>query len=364
MMRRLLPALWLLGAAALAAQGTWQAQNSGVTARLRGVSAVNDRVAWASGSGSTILRTADRGATWTKIDSPTPDRLDFRDIDAVNEATAYVLSINPGPASRIYKTADAGRTWQLQFQNQDPKAFYDAMAFSDATHGIALSDSVDGQFVFLMTENGGAAWTRVPVDRLPPALANEGFFAASGTNVTVRGRRIWIGTGAAARSRVLRSADAGRTWQIAETPLRSAASSGIYSIAFRDDGHGIVVGGDYSKETEAVENLAITSDGGATWTAPGPGSGLSGFRSVVAHVPGTASTWIALGPRGGDISTDDGRTWRPLEGPGVDAFSFVKDRATGWGAGARGTIARLDWSGTRPPSGGSRREQLLGVVLK
>ena len=40
----------------------WTLQTSGVNARLRGISAVSDRVAWASGSGSTVLRTSDGGA--------------------------------------------------------------------------------------------------------------------------------------------------------------------------------------------------------------------------------------------------------------------------------------------------------------
>ena len=247
-------------AGAAAAQLAWMPQPSGVTARLRGVSAVTDRVAWASGSGNTILRTEDGGATWTKLVSPTSDRLDFRDVDAVDARTAYVLSIGAGAASRIYKTTDAGGTWQLQHQNQDPKAFFDAMAFSDANNGVVVSDSVDGHFVILLTRNGGATCSREPTDRLPSAQDNEGYFAASGTNVTVRGKRIWMGTGAAAKARVLRSEDRGRTWKIADTPVRAAASSGIYSIAFRDDRHGIVVGGDYAKETEAVENAAITTN--------------------------------------------------------------------------------------------------------
>ena len=104
-----------------------------------------------------------------------------------------------------------------------------------------------------------------------------------------------MGTGAAARARVLRSEDAGRTWQISETPVAAGPSAGIYSIAFRDDQHGVIVGGDYAKEAEAVDNAAITSDGGATWTAV---RGLGGFRSVVAHVPGTPATWIAVGSAG------------------------------------------------------------------
>ena len=50
---------------------------------------------------------------------PAPTTLDFRDIDAVDERTAYVLSIGDGDASRIYKTTDGGRTWTLQFRNTD-----------------------------------------------------------------------------------------------------------------------------------------------------------------------------------------------------------------------------------------------------
>src|SRR6185436_20698259 len=112
----------------------WIPQSSGVNARLRGVSAVNAVVAWASGSESTVLRTIDGGATWQKL-QVTTESVDFRDIDAIDERTAYVLSIGNGPASRIYKTTDGGATWSLQFRNEDPKAFYDAMSFWDRDHG-------------------------------------------------------------------------------------------------------------------------------------------------------------------------------------------------------------------------------------
>src|SRR3954463_1869657 len=103
----------------------WTPQTSGVTARLRGVSAVSDRVAWASGSASTVLRTEDGGASWKKL-TVTADTLDFRDVDAIDGTTAYLLSIGNGDASRIYKTVDGGLTWTLQFRNPDPKAFLDA----------------------------------------------------------------------------------------------------------------------------------------------------------------------------------------------------------------------------------------------
>ncbi|HXT27940.1 MAG TPA: hypothetical protein VN716_01625, partial [Vicinamibacterales bacterium] len=195
---------------------TWQAQTSGVAARLRGVSAASEHVVWASGEKGTVLRTADGGATWTKLTVPDAAALDFRDVDAVSDSTAYLLSIGKGAASRIFKTTDAGAHWQTQFTNEDPGAFYDAMTFWDARRGLAISDSVNGSFVILTTRDGGATWTRVPAGGLPPALPNEGAFAGSGTNIAVAaGGHAWIGTGAAARSRVLRTADGGATWAIA-----------------------------------------------------------------------------------------------------------------------------------------------------
>ncbi len=334
--------LYVISVIIILAVPRWTTQTSGVNQRLRGVSAVSETVAWASGAGATVLRTVDGGITWQKL-NVTTEVLDFRDVDAIDTQTAYVMSIGNGPASRIYKTSNAGKTWDLQFKNEDPKAFLDAMSFWDANHGIAFGDSVDKQFYILTTADGGRTWSRVPTANLPPAQVNEGAFAASGTNIAVFGKsHAWIGTGAAAKSRVLRTTDGGRTWQVADTPLASGPSSGIFSIAFRDAKHGVIAGGDYKKEQEAVDNLAVTSDGGITWTLV---KGLSGFRSVVAYVPGMKTpALIAVGPSGGDYSLDDGRTWQPIDGPGFDTFTFARGKQVGWGAGAGGKLGKLTFS--------------------
>ncbi len=324
----------------------WTSQSSRTMARLRGVSAVNNQVAWASGSDSTVLRTEDGGTTWNKI-IVTSDKLDFRDIDAIDERIAYVLAIGNGEASRIYKTMDAGATWTLQFKNTEAQAFYDAMSFWDAEHGIVIGDSLGGEFCILITDDGGGTWNRIPAQSLPAALPNEGAFAASGTNIAVLGSsQAWIGTGGAAKSRVLRTSDRGRTWKIADAPLKAGASAGIFSIDFRDARHGVIVGGDYSKEGEAADNLAVTNDGGITWSLR---KGLSGYRSVVAYVPDSAGNGskniVSVGPSGADYSNDDGLSWQKVEGPGFDTLSFVrrygKSRGIGWAAGKDGAIGKL-----------------------
>jgi photosystem II stability/assembly factor-like uncharacterized protein len=318
----------------LQARPAWIGQESGVSARLRGVSAASAEVVWASGTEGTVIRTEDRGATWRRLVVPDAETLDFRDIDAVDERTAFVLSIGNGNASRIYKTSDAGASWTLQFRNEDPKAFFDAMAFRDVSRGFAFSDSVDGAFVILRTDDGGVRWTRMPAASLPPALVGEGAYAASGSNIAVRGDHAWIGTTA---SRVLRSGDGGRTWEASQTPVATGPSAGIFSVAFSDDSNGIVVGGDYRKETEAADNAAVTTDGGRTWTLV---RGVSGFRSAVAYVPGSARTLVAVGPSGSDLSTDGGRTWSARPGPGFHALGFAPGSPIGWAVGERGAIAR------------------------
>ena len=325
----------------VAAQGTWTPLASGVSVTFRGVSAVSAEVAWASGSRGTVMRTLDAGATWQNVSPQPPLALDFRDVDAIDRMTAYILSIGNGDASRILKTTDAGATWVTQFTSPDADAFFDAMAFWDADHGIAFSDSANAMFRIISTSDAGRTWTRL--GGLPPALDNEGAFAASGTNVAVWGdRHVWIGTGAAARARVLHSSDRGKTWTVADTPIPGGTSAGIYSIAFRDALHGIVVGGDYAKEDLALDNVAVTDDGGKTWRlAPGVG----GFRSVVTYVPAANGlALLAVGPSGSDWSTDDGRTWTAIPTParGLHTYSHARGTGVGFAAGGRGQLARFE----------------------
>jgi photosystem II stability/assembly factor-like uncharacterized protein len=314
----------------------WTLVTSGVTARLRGVSAPSARVIWASGTGGTVIRTTDGGATWSRLEIPDSASLDFRDIDAIDDRTACVLSIGDGDASRIYRTSDAGRTWTLQFRNDNPRAFFDAMAFRDARTGFAVSDSVDGRMIVIATTDGGAHWSPI-ANGLPPALEGEGAFAASGTNIAIGGSHVWIGTNA---SRVVRSTDNGRTWSVTNTPLPASASAGIFSIAFADDKRGVVVGGDYKVESGAVNNAAITIDGGQSWTLV---SGLGGFRSAVAFLPSRPGTVVAVGPSGADYSTDSGRTWTPLQGPGFHTLAVARGTRTVWGAGEKGTVGRIQF---------------------
>jgi len=321
----------------------WVSQESGTAARLRGLSVVGPKVAWASGAKGTVILTIDGGATWRARPVPGGTDLDFRDVHAVDAQTAYLLAIGEGEKSRIYKTTDAGATWTLQHTNLDPKGFLDAIAFWDADHGIALGDPVNGRYTILTTDDGGKTWIQGGAEGMPPALPMEGAFAASGTClVTLGERNVWFGTGGGRSARVFRSTDRGRTWTVHETPMRAgSATTGVFSLAFRDDTHGVIVGGAYDLPDRRGQVVATTEDGGTSWKVV-EGREPAGFRSAVAFVePGDPLWLITVGPSGSDTSTDGGRTWRPLTSSGFHAVGFA-GAAAGWAVGEDGRVAKFE----------------------
>jgi photosystem II stability/assembly factor-like uncharacterized protein len=336
----LLAAVLALGVTSLAvaARGgyAWELTPTGSTARLRGLSAVSEEIAWASGSQGTVLRTTDKGATWQSVGPPGTANLQFRDIEAFDADTAVILSIGTGADSRIYRTSDAGQTWSLVFVNDEPQAFYDCMAWFDKHRGLALSDPVNGRFRILATTDGGQSWRVLDAD-MPPALPGEFAFAASGQCITAAGGRdAWFGTGGDAVARVFHSGDRGHTWTVHETPIRSGPSAGIFALAFRDARHGIAAGGDFFLPAASPAALAVTDDGGRTWSlvADAPNQYRSGAHWV------TGRDAIIVGPTGSDASFDQGRSWHRFDSGSFDTVDCAGGHAC-WASGEQGRVAYL-----------------------
>jgi photosystem II stability/assembly factor-like uncharacterized protein len=325
----------LLGLCDSTANGQWQQQAINSDADFRGLCAVSPTVAWVSGTKGTYGRTTDGGKNWFAGMVPGAEKLDFRDVKAFGESTAYLLSAGPGADSRIYKTTDGCKTWALQFKNSDPKAFLDAMAFWDDRRGLALGDPVQRQFQLIVTDDGGTIWKPLPAKSLPPPLPNEGAFAASGSCLITHGASdVWFATGGAKMGRIFRSNDRGQNWSVRETPIIAGVdSAGVFSIAFRDRTQGMIVGGDYRKPNEMGATAAITNDSGKTWALidkPFP------FRSGVAWAK---DRWIAVGASGSDVSLDFGATWKPLDRENYNSVAFTST-GEGWAVGPKGRIAR------------------------
>ena len=314
-------------------------QASGTTALLQAVSAVNDSVVWVSGHRATFARTSDGGRTWQARSWTDADSvLEFRDVHAVSYDTAYLLAAGPGERSRIYKTTDGGNQWLLQFLNSDSAAFYDCFDFWDATHGIVVSDAVRGRMIVMTTEDG-VQWRDASAG-LPPALEGEGAFAASGTCLVTRSPGLaWFVTGAPAGTRVYRTEDRGRTWSVTALPMVSGAATGAATAGFRDERHGLALGGRLADNEDRSVNVARTSDGGRTWVA----SERTSFPGAVfgsSYVPRLGAAIVAVGPRGLAWSGDDGLTWTTLSDRAYWAVDFASPLA-GWAVGPAGRITRL-----------------------
>ena len=321
--------------------GTITEQQSHTTALLQAVSAVDDSVVWVSGHQATWVRTVDGGRTWAPGAMTGPDSaLEFRDVEGVSATTAYLLAAGPGEQSRIYKTTDAGQSWRLQFMNRDSAAFYDCFAFWDETHGIAISDAVRGKMIVIRTEDG-EHWSAVAEDGMPPALPGEGSPAASGTCVAVRGRaRAWFGT--EPHARVYRSDDQGRRWAVVTTPIVSGEAAGVATLAFRDEQHGMALGGRLLEADDRSDSVAaVTSDGGETWTLVNRPT-FSGAVYGATVVPGMPAYVVAAGPKGLDWTANDGRSWTNLSGSAYWAVDCTSLHAC-WAVGPRGRITSVSF---------------------
>jgi photosystem II stability/assembly factor-like uncharacterized protein len=323
----------------------WLPQSSGTKASLRGLCAVDDNVAWASGTQGTFVRTTDGGKIWKADSILGAGALDFRDVEAFDANTAILMSAGSGELSRIYKTTDGGKSWKLCFRNTIAEGFFDGMAFWDEQIGILFGDPVGGKLFIMRTEDGGLTWNRVPPDSLPAVLPKEYAFAASGTSIAVQGRNnVWIATGGEA-ARVFSSKDTGKSWYVANTPIISGnESSGIFSLVFMDESRGVAVGGDYKNPGSATANAAQTFDGGDTWSLI-QGSHPLGYRSCVAYAPGSLLPFaIAVGPTGSDFAVKSlgGPFWINFGADGYHTVSTSKRSRSVWAAGADGRIAKLN----------------------
>lgn len=304
---------------------------------IRGLSVVDDQIAWVSASQGWTAISTNRGSDWQWQQVSGHEEADFRNLYAFSKDKAIIMSA--GSPLVILKTEDGGKTWQETHRNEHPDIFLDGMDFWDDKRGIAYGDPIDGQMQVLTTKDGGNSWQ--DLSRHTNGLLQEGEagFAASGTGIRTlaKGTAI-IGTGGS-RAQLLTTHDYGKSWTASPCPIiQGSASTGIFSIAFKNKKQGVVVGGNYEKDKETEKASFLTNDGGKTWFAPK--SGTHGYRSSVEYLD--KNTLVATGTSGVDLSIDGGQNWSYIA---VESFHVVrKARKGNWVllAGANGRIAVLN----------------------
>lgn len=273
---------------------------------IRGLSVVDDNVAWVSSSKGTIAITKDGGKTWNWQQVKGFEKADFRDIEAFSAKEAIIMS--SGTPALILKTTDGGQNWKVKYKNTDTAYFFDAMDFSDRLNGYVLGDPIDSKFVLMATKDGGETWNTFR--KCPNAIRDEAAFAASGTCLRVDRSKINIVTGGS-RSRLLEYSAGNNLWDYSSLPIVSGKSSqGAFSFAWSANGSSrVFIGGDYAndKKTDSVASYLTGRSNLIKSASQGP----AGFQSCVEYISG--ETFLSTGTPGSNLTTDGGKTWTKID---------------------------------------------------
>jgi hypothetical protein len=268
---------------------------------MRGLSVVNDKVIWVSGSEGSVGRSIDSGTTWKWITVKGFEKTDFRDIEAFDDMTAVIMGI--ADPAYILKTVDGGDSWKVVYENKTKGMFLDAMQFWNEMSGIVIGDPIDDKIFIARTFDGGSTWMSIPPEKFPLAAKGEACFASSGTNIAALNLSEAVFVTGGLRSRMFIRNDK------FEMPIvQGKESTGANSVAVKNIKKKktiIVVGGDFTTKDSTTKNCCITTDGGKTFTVPEIPP--HGYRSCVEYLQ--KKNWLSCGLNGVDYSYDDGKTW-------------------------------------------------------
>jgi photosystem II stability/assembly factor-like uncharacterized protein len=130
---------------------------------------------------------------------------------------------------------------------------------------------------------------------------------------------------------------------VSETPMHPAnASSGIFSLLFRDKRFGIAVGGDYAHPEESdLPSVMFTSDGGATWQEGTPTKPRGVYLSSIAFVRTPIQDGLmAVGTRGAILSPAKDH-WITQGSESLNSVAATDNRsAIVWAVGPKGLVLR------------------------
>lgn len=240
---------------------------------FRGVAVLPAGFACAVGLTGDIVRTGDYGQTWLDI-SPF-SATDFADVDFVTPDLGWVIATYP---KNIYRTTNAGSTWQAQLAQTGAGWAYASIDFVDSLRGWATGPNTS----IFRTVDGGVTWSSIAIPNPYPdqATPTDIRFVDAGTG--------WL---VGEYGLIMKSTNGGLGWTVqrfnASEPTLSKVSPVSASEAYVSSYGGSVL---------------HTTDGGTTWQAITTGLEGTQFPAVtaVAHAPlagGGMRIW-ASGDRG------------------------------------------------------------------
>jgi photosystem II stability/assembly factor-like uncharacterized protein len=326
--KALLLFLLIMGCAQLLIAQHVEVLQQGKPTSIRGLSVVDDKVAWISGSKGYIAITTNGGKTWGWQQVKGFEKSDFRDIEAFSDKEAVIIS--SGSPALILNTIDGGISWKVNYRKNDSTYFLDAMDFDTPKHGFVVGDPINDKYLLLETKDGGNNWNEY---NGPDAIKNQAAFAASGTCLVAKGTFAIVTGGSAAEI----ITNKGTSWIHNILPiLQGKSSQGSFSLAVGKN-QLIVVGGDYQKDKRQDSTACYSTDKGLIWHLAN--SFPTGYQSCVEFIK--QDTFLSTGTPGTNVTTNGGKNWAKIDDVSYNVCRKAKHGTLVVLAGDRGKIGIL-----------------------
>ena len=271
---------------------------------------VDNKKLWYSANNSSFgfisLNSPEKFETKINIEN---DKIEFR---SIAQTSKYIFILSVANPALLYRISKEDLKWELVYQENHEKVFYDSIRFFNDKEGIAIGDPTENCPSMIKTIDGGETWQKISCDKLPKFADGEAFFAASNTNLIIKNNKVWMVSGGK-KSRVFYSENKGNTWETFETPIvQGQTMTGSFTADFYDQNIGFIAGGNYEKLEQNFQNKAITNDGGKTWQLIAENKGF-GYASCLQYVPNSnGKEIVVVGATGIFYSGDAGKNWKQL----------------------------------------------------
>ncbi len=261
--------------------------------------------------GDGVFKTTDAGKTWQSVGLRDAHSISAIVVDPKDPNVVYVASMGhvfaPDPDRGIFKSTDGGKTWQkilfvdnntgaicLVMDPNHPNLMYASM-WQAARMPWGLVSGGPGSGIYKTTD-GGAHWSNISRNPgLPPGvLGRMGLSIAASKPDTV------YAIIQAKEGGVFRSDDAGATWKKVNDEMKLRQRAFYYMTIYADPKDPETV---YAPEVDA---LFVSHDGAKTFTKL---KTPHGDNHVVWINPNDTRILLEGNDGGATVSTDGGKTW-------------------------------------------------------
>jgi photosystem II stability/assembly factor-like uncharacterized protein len=277
-------------------------------------------------TGRGIYRSTDAGRTWQRMGLETVGQIGGVRIHPSDPQTVFVAAVGnafaPSRDRGVYRTRDGGRTWEkvlfvsdstgavdVEFQPGNPNVLYASMWRGERKPWTIISGAHEGG-IYRSTD-GGTTWSKLG-GGLPTGLFGKSNIAVSAADP----RRVYALVEAQPGGGLYRSDDAGDTWRLVSDRRELITRPFYYDNITADPANADVV-------YVGTEGFYKSTDGGRTWA---PQRTPHGDNHDLWINPRNPEIMIQSNDGGANVSLTGGRTWSTqLNQPTAEIYQVYVD---------------------------------------